>query len=104
EHCQSTHSVLVLDQQDRFRPPRIRAAVNSSGRGKLLVHGWEVDLEHGANLRLAVDFDMPSALPDDAEDDRQAQAGPLAAPLRREERLKDLGRYVRRHSTAGVGD
>ena len=39
--------------------------------------------------RLAVDRDVPAALPDDPVDGREAEAGPLARLLRREERLED---------------
>ena len=45
-----------------------------------------------------VDLDVTAALRDDAVDDREPEAGPLADALGREERLEDAREHVRRHA------
>src|SRR5512133_2617106 len=58
--------------------------------------------EDGASVGRATIADVPAVLGDDPGGDGEAEAVPL--PLRREERLEDMGAEIRRDPGAGVGD
>src|SRR3546814_11797865 len=57
-----------------------------------------------APARHRADFDAAAVVLDDAEHDRQAQAGPLANRLGRVERLEDALPHLLAHAAAGVED
>ncbi len=98
----STHHLLVLDQQHRLLSPRGRELRDSGRLRGRLADGREIGPERGAAPRLAVDPDVAPALRHDAVDGRQPQARALARALGGEERLEDAaaGGFV--HSDAGV--
>lgn len=64
----------------------------------------QVDLESGATVRAAGDRDVTVVAFDDAEDDRQAEAGTLFVLLVGEEGFEDflLGGFI--HTVPGVGN
>src|SRR6185312_14171459 len=55
-----------------------------------------------ARAMIAVNGDLPAAPLDNAINGREAEAGPLAHLLRREERLKDTGLRFRIHTAPGI--
>src|SRR3546814_10852431 len=57
-----------------------------------------------ALARHRADFDAAAVVLDDAEHDRQTQAGPLANRLGRVERLEDALPHLLAHAAAGVED
>ncbi len=72
------------------------------GLGSLVAR--QVDLEHGALVRRAVDKDEAAGLLDDAVDRRQAEPGAGADLLGREERLEDALDVLLRDADPGIGD
>src|SRR6185436_14062558 len=97
---QVPQAVIVFDDEDRFRPGRQIEMLGHLGfRARDAVHdAGKVDLEARAFARLAVHPDISTALLDDAVDGRQPEAGSLAGPFRREERLEDVMARLEGHA------
>src|SRR5438309_934317 len=83
------HLIVVLDEEDGFRPTQGRRRRGRTNGIHRSVHAREVDLEGRALARLAVDPNAAAALLDDTENRGKAQSGTFAGLLRREERLED---------------
>ena len=64
----------------------------------------QVQSDRGPRSRLAFDSNMPAGLSDKAIDHAEAEPGPLADLLGREEGLKNPIPHFRRHPAAGVRD
>ena len=76
-----------------------------SGRRQLRpLHDRQLDDEGRSLARPAFDANAPAVVVDDAVADRQAEAGPLAAFLRREERVEDAAQVLRRNADAIVDE
>src|SRR5580704_3222498 len=75
ENFQPTHTFFVFDQKDRLAATSPDAGIGcvGCGSGNLYLHGGEVEFESRADVRLAVDLQMPAALLDDAKDHSQSQ-------------------------------
>src|SRR5581483_9735358 len=96
--------LVVLGDQDGFGPaPQLVFRLRRFGDDLLFGDGEE-DFEGGPVPDLAVDVNQRVVLPDDAVDDREAEAGPVAGPLRGEERLEDVLLRFLTHAAARVAD
>jgi hypothetical protein len=103
EHCQDERADVlgVVDEQDRLvdvERGRLGACLRRLDNP---LRTREVELERAAVVRLALERDRSVALPDQAEDGRQAE--PAAVLLRREERLEHPALRLGIHADPGVG-
>ncbi len=97
--------VIVLDDQDAAR-------IHAQARGRRIllaplhagVGARQVDLDRGADPRLALDLDAAARLLDEAVDHGEAQAGAAPRTLGGEEGLEDALDHRLLHAAAGVGD
>src|SRR5207245_11068716 len=85
---EQSERIGVFDEQDGLRPAWRRRILDASFRLDLRLYTRQVDLERGALAGLAVDVHGAAALTDDPVHGGQAQAGPLALLLGREERIE----------------
>src|SRR6266568_203830 len=100
---QFPHRGIVIDHEDRFRPPfekHFRAGFPFRSR-RLCPR--EVDFKGRPVARFAIDVDEAVMLLDDPIDDGQPQAGSLPHLLGGEKRLKDPLAHGFVHTLSGVG-
>src|SRR5258706_139842 len=106
----AAHRVLVLDEQ--YASGARHVALDFFSRRLLrrdivpvldLMAG-QIDPEHGALAGRAIDENVAARLLHDAVDRGEAEPGPLAHTLCREERLEDLLLDLERHAVACVLD
>src|SRR5690606_20787137 len=88
--CKLTHTLLILDEQDRLGPAVLAGGRNESWRVRVrvLFRARQQDRDLRALARSAAQPHVTSALLHDAVDRRQTEARPLTRRLRREERLE----------------
>ena len=98
--------IVVFDEEHGLRSPQRRFGAFDRRRDgrRRHAHRRQRDRERRALARLALGPDVTRALPDDAVDGGEAEAGALADLLRREERLEEVRPHVRRHAVAGIAD
>src|SRR5579864_911092 len=102
---QAAQRLFVLDQQNGLRSsPGWRGLGSRLLRASWFVDYRQIDLEGGALARLAIHPDVPSALPHDAVNHGEAQAGAVADLFGGEEGLENARLSLRVDTDAGVRD